>query len=625
MTLPLRFPVVLPVMVLCLLVLVGCGTQEKKKPVAVAPLPTYTGPAYLHNTVGSVASLRGFDQLPVSGYGFVIGLDGTGSAEVPAYLRQWIINTMRRYGVGSARQGLAGITPERLIASNDTTVVRIDGLIPPGAVKGTRFDLLVTAIDTQSTSLQGGKLLYPPELGIDGANEEMRFTRTLAKADGYLYVDPLGTEGPQTRRIELQRQAVILSGGMAVDDRVIELVLNQPSWQRSRLIADRINERFPGAPGDKADTAEPKTDQIIRINIPKRFVGRADELLALISRLFLQRSPGFEAQKALSLAQTLRLEPQLTDDISQTWVALGKTTLPVLRKLYRDEDLLVRLAALEAGARLEDEQTTDALIPLAKTGDAATRRRVAQMLVNLPRSIRGASALQGLLDDPDADVRIAAYESLSRNSDPMIQRLPIGQKSDFKFMLDLVPSQRPLIYISQVGFPKIVIFDPGTAFKPSMLSQTWDNHLMVRTGAPGQPTTVFYQPFGQPNAMTQDIAPYVANFVRLLAHQTTEFEATPGFDLSYSRVVSALHSLWTKGAIDGELTLQENELPAAIRRVQEMAPQQRPETIEGETPPSIPTGPTAPNAPNGPTAPNAPNGATAPPAPPAPATTNKAN
>ena len=27
-------------------------------------------------------------------------------------------------------------------------------------------------------------------------------------------------------------------------DRRVELILNQPSWQRSRLIADRINERF---------------------------------------------------------------------------------------------------------------------------------------------------------------------------------------------------------------------------------------------------------------------------------------------------------------------------------------------------------------------------------------------
>ncbi len=578
----------LVLLTLCLTLMAGCGTPEKKKPTPAPPLPTFTGPAYLHNTVGSVASLRGFDQMPVSGWGFVIGLEGTGSPEVPSYLRQSLLNTMRRFGVGSAKRGLAGITAERLIASNDTTVVRIDGLIPPGAVKGTRFDLLVTAIDTQTTSLQSGKLLYPAELGVFGANPEMRFTRTLARGDGYLYLDPLEINSAADKRIQLQRQAVILSGGISVDNRLIELVLNQPSWQRSRLIADRINERFPMAPSDKAETAEPKTDQIIRINIPSRFMGRADELLALISRLFLQRTPGFEPLKAQQLAEVLRGDPKLADDISQTWVALGKTSLPVLRKLYQDTELQVRLAALDAGAKLEDEQATDVLIPLAKTGDADTRQRVAKMLVHLPRSIRGGSALQGLLDDADPGVRIAAYESLVSNNDPMIQRVAVGRKTDFKFMLDLVPSQRPLIYISQKDFPKIVIFDPGTAFKLSMLSQLWENRLMIRTGERGKPTTVFYQPAGQPEAQTQEIAPYVANFVRLLAHQPTEFEPMPGFDLPYSKVVNAVYTLWHAGAIDAELRLQENELPAAIRRVQEEAPQQRPETMEGDVPPLAP-------------------------------------
>ncbi|MCC6581796.1 MAG: hypothetical protein IT440_15295, partial [Phycisphaeraceae bacterium] len=63
----------------------GC---EARQPPPAPPGPAFTGPAYLQGTVGSMTKLRGYEPLLVSGYGLVVDLQGTGSADVPDFLRK---------------------------------------------------------------------------------------------------------------------------------------------------------------------------------------------------------------------------------------------------------------------------------------------------------------------------------------------------------------------------------------------------------------------------------------------------------------------------------------------------------------------------------------------------------
>lgn len=449
------------------IILLPLGCSQATRPTPPGPTPSFTGPAFLHGTIGSMTRLLRHRPLLVSGYGLVVNLNGQGSAEVPAYLRQWLINDMRKKGVGSAALGTTGMTPAKMLASKNTSVVVVQGLIPAGATKGTRFDVLVSCLpQTQTTSLEGGRM-WTTDLSVNGTNRSMRFSRKLGTAAGPMYINPFDHATPQEKRLQLQRQAVILSGGVVSVSRDIVLALNQPSWQRSRHMADRINERFPAAPSDRRPCAVAVDDAHIQLHVPARYAQQPDALIDLIRHLFVQQAPGFAESKAKQLAETLVAHPNHAQSVTHAWVALGKTILPTIRPYYDHLQQQVKLAALATGARLDDEAVASPLNRMAQLPDPEPRRQAAKLLVHLPRSVRGSKTLRSLLDDANIQVRLEAYESLAAIHDPLIDRKAIdGPGPDrFKFVLDLVPSPQPLIYITQNQWPRLVVFGQGLGFE----------------------------------------------------------------------------------------------------------------------------------------------------------------
>ena len=557
----------------------GCAGLTRPRPTP--PLPTFTGPAFLHGSVGSLTRLLGDQPLLVSGYGLVVSLNGTGSAEVPAYLRRWLINEMRKKGVGSVALDVPRTSPERLLASDHTSVVVARGLVPPGATKGTRFDVLVSCLpETQTTSLDGGRL-WTTDLAIGGANPSMRFSRKLAVVSGPMYINPFDGKAGDQHKHPLQRQAVVLSGGVATANRTVELVLHQPSWQRSRLIADRINERFPAAPVDRQPTAVPIDDVHIQLHIPTRYGQRPQELLELVNHLFVQRTNGFSQTKAQQLADLLVAQSNHADHIAHAWVAMGKTVLPVIRRCYDHPRGEIALAALEAGARLEDELVTDPMERIVRLPEAGMRRLAAGVLRHMPNSLRGARLLKTLLDDTDTSVRLEAYESLAAINDPLINRTAIdGPEPDrFKFVLDLVFSKKPLVYVAPNRVPRLVIFNPALGFRTPLFARLWENRLMLRCAGPDQPLTVFYQKPGQTDGQVFDVDSTVARLIYLLAHRPSVANPDNGLNLSYGQVVNAVHRLCEQGWVESGVHVQTNPIAQAIDQAQQASSDEpRPET-----------------------------------------------
>lgn len=597
-TLPRRCRVVVALLALALSLSAGC-TKDVKPAPPPTPAPTFTGPAFLQGTIGSLCTVRGMEPQLVSGWGLVVGLPGSGSTQVPAFLRQWMLTEMRRGGVGSVQtRDLLNATPEQILASGTAAVVAVEGFIPPGAPRGTRFDVLVSALpQTDTTSLEGG-LLWMTNLSLGGANEQLKFTRKLAVARGPMYLNPFDAD---TRPVAAaddiytpgRRQAVVLSGGAVVDDRKIELILNQLSWIRSRLISDRINERFQrDAAVDRDETAVAKTNQVIEVNIPARFARRPEFLINLIGHLFLQRGAEFEPQKAQELADLLRVEPRYAADVVVTWQTLGKLSLGVIRQYYADEHPHLRLAALEAGARLGDMRVVEGIDRLTRSDDPAIRKQAVAMLSYLPSSEKAPAIVSRLFDDSDRAVRIAAYETAVDIDHPGLHRTQMGEGVDFKFFLDLVPAQEPLIYFTQKEEPRLVIFNPMLGFNTSGVMKVWENHLMIRPGANDrQAASVFYQAPGQTSGKTVEIAPTVANLVFLLAHSPTKRNPADGFNLSYSQVINAIFTLGKEGNITAPLEVQLNPLAKAIARARQdggIGP--RPDTAGSPDLPPAPAG-----------------------------------
>jgi len=568
----------------------GCQTEAPKKVFVPPPAPTYTGEQYLYGTVGSLANLKAFDPLLVSGYGLVVMPPGTGtgSSDVPTYLRQWLINEMRRKGLGSFSLGTEDMTPRKLLQTKDTAVVRVEGLIPPGATKGTAFPLLVTALEqTQTASLEHGTL-WTSDLSIGGADTSMQFRRPLAEGKGAVFLNPFDEKVTQKEKLAFQRQAVVLAGGAVTKDRPIDLVLNQPSWAIARMIADRVNERFPH---DKQteffNTAVAKSDMLVRINVPARFAGEPAKLLRLVSRLYLRRTGNFEEDKARQLGEVLIAKVDQASAVCDAWQSLGKIALPVIREYYQHEKSNVRLTALEAGAWLEDELAAGELAQLALDAEPMTRRRASELLSRLPRSTRATLALRSLLDDVDRSVRIAAYEALAEMGDASVHRTPMGDRSQFKFFLDVVDSKDPLIYISQRDVPRLVIFSPNTGFKEYLSTALWDGRFRLQGGEGNSQISVFYQSPQNPKGMAQKIAPTVANLAVLMGHRSSAERPFEGFDLSYSSIVNAIYNLQKNRDILAPLHVAPNPLASAVeqfrsRQTQETRPEEEDEEPAGE-------------------------------------------
>ncbi len=581
----------------CALVLPGCETPPSAPVNAPggAPAPTYTGPAYLRGTIGSLARLRSGSERPllVSGYGIVVNLNGTGSTSVPAPLRLALINQMRKYGLGSASMDTLHMTPERVLADPNTAVVRIDGLIPPGATPGLRFDVLVTAVDSQTTSLAGGTL-WTAELGINGANAAFKFMHEQATAYGPIYDNPYHDQ-PSTGEPKQfgQLQAMVVAGGKTTAPRSLELVLNQSSYTRSRGIADRINERF-GKTTDRKPLAKPMTDQLIKIHVPPRYQANPAELVDLLMHMYMQTGPGFEPQQAQMLAQVLQDDPQTQWSVRLAWQALGRPVVEVLRGYYGHGDLQLRLSALEAGAWLGDERASHSLADLAIHEDPAVRARVARALVMLPRSLKGSGTLKDLLDDQDTVVRVTAYESLAAINDRLITTgrvsIPDASGTGLKYVIDAVPAEKPLVYISQVGVPRIVIFSPDLGFKAPLLARLWDNRLMLTMRPEQTHLDVFYQPASlnepdAPSSVTLKARADLKTLVYLLGHKPTLEQPNLGLGMTYSQVVDVVYQLCKQGDIPASIEVVASPLAKQIAdlentQIKQLRPETGPEVVD---------------------------------------------
>jgi hypothetical protein len=535
-----------------------------------------------------MAKLRGYEPQLVSNWGLVVNLHGTGSSDVPEFLRRKLVNEMSRKGLGNPRLNAKDWTPRRVLASRNTAVVAVFGMIPPGAVVGTTFDIWVSALpQTQTTSLAGGRL-FTTDLSLDGTNPNIGFSKPYANAFGDTYVSPVLVPLKEGLKYSHQRTAVILSGGTVTMERKLELVLNQPSWARSRRIADRINQVFERGMVDRNLTAVAETDLLITLHIPTRFADEVEHFLELIQHLYVQGGADFEPVQAAELGDVLKNFPHQANRVMLAWEALGRTALPPIRQFYSDSNLTNRITALEAGTFLEDGLAVEPLVELANSPDEMVRARVARLLAEHPRSGAATNTIKHMLNDENDTVCIAAYEALARKRDPLfIQRKILGEGTEFKFILEIVEAQRPRVYIGQGKTPRIVIFNSYAGFKTPVFASLWDSRLLIKAMEPNKPLEVYYRPWTSEDepledAKTYTIAPTVANLIFLLAQTPTMRNPTVGLNLGYSDVVDALYNLDKQGKLLNKLIFQENPLAVEVAQARkiEFVPS-RPETGPG--------------------------------------------
>lgn len=589
-----------------LLAAAGCS-EAPKHTKEVAPVIIRDVPDVLRGTIGAEASINGTQPQLVSGLGIVVHLNETGGGNLTPAVSTTMERELAMHGVGrggNAGGALEGMSPQEFLRSKRVAVVIVEAKVPPGAPEDAAFDVMVRTLPGSSvTSLEGG-VLWSTDLRLGPPTTFGGYkTRRLAVAAGPIYINPFAEPGSGGDMGVTRTVGRVLDGGRMVEPLKLELVLDTDSHSRARTMVAAINGRFPREPGESGETARGRgseagsggSRQSIAISVPRKYKDRAAEFLQLLR--YTRVDPSYPEEFARRYVEELKVNTALSEQLGWCLKAIGKPAIPFLVPLYDYPELAPRLTALEAGASLGDARAAPHLIDLARTATPGIKTQAIKLLARMPFNPQINVALRDLVNSPELDVKVAAWEALSDRNDPSILRENIGSDPTRpKFILETVPSSDTMIYVTQQGEPRIVIFgnagggghngdQPGIRINRPTLVTAWSDRLMIAADTPTSDIRLRYLSGRTGEAVQSAVPSDLTGFVEFLAHKPTPEDPGPGLDFSYSDVVGALYELSRQGGVSAVFATEQDLLRAEIYEAsQATVLADRPETTAADDP-----------------------------------------
>jgi len=185
-----------------------------------------------------IASIEGVRSNQLSGYGVVVGLNGTGDSQQALFTAQSILNMLRRRGL------TLDVNPRQLQLKN-VAAVMVTASLPPFARSGNRLDVLVSSLG-DAKSLQGGTLLQAPLFGGD--------QEVYAVAQGAVSLGGgFAAGGPGASAQKSHPTTAFISGGAIVEREVpvevarqgvLTVSLQAPDFTTASRAANAINAQL---------------------------------------------------------------------------------------------------------------------------------------------------------------------------------------------------------------------------------------------------------------------------------------------------------------------------------------------------------------------------------------------
>lgn len=306
--------------------------------------------------VKDVASLNGYQPVPLVGYGLVIGLNKTGDRRQTMFTTQTLAATLERLGVSVVGDD---------IKIENTAAVLVTAELPPFARAGARLDVTASSIG-DARSLQGGVLVATALRGPDGSVH--------ALAQGALSIGGFGGgTGATTVQVNHLTVGRVPSGGLVqigqktdltTADR-IQLTLRQADFSTAHRLADTIAVELG------SDAARAIDAGTVEITVPPMYKRALPDLMARLETLRLNidtpaRVVINERTGTVVIGSDVRIGPaavahgnlsvKITTryDVSQPLpYSRGETTVVPREKVEVDEGA-ARLVALPEGVTLAD-------------------------------------------------------------------------------------------------------------------------------------------------------------------------------------------------------------------------------------------------------------------------------
>ena len=478
----------------------GCSCWEGRDVRSQSP-DEPEGKRVAKNMVADLAVPFGMFPVQVEAVGLVTGLGGTGSDPAPSPQRAVLLGEMQARGVPN---------PNTVLASRDTALVLIRGVIRPGIQRGDRFDLEVRIpSNSETTSLRGGYLLEARLKEMAVLNHQIHEGHVLALAKGPLMVDPSAKANED--RVLLGR-ARVLGGGVALKSRPLGLVLkpgHQNVFNASR-VADAINKRFHSfEKGVKVGVAKAKTDEYIELQIHPRYAENIGRYVRVVRSVALRESATQRMQRLADLQRRL-LDPVAAAEAALELEAIGPQGVEPLFEGLRGSDPESRFYAAEALAYLDRREAAEVLANAARQQPAF--RVFALTALSTMDDYAAYEQLQDLLSESSAETRYGAFRALwaMNYGGAGLGGETLGDEFSYH-VLDV--GGPPMIHITRNRRPEIVLFGQGQR----LLTPFWVNaghEIMVKGSGPEEVSVARYVP-GQPD-QKQTVSANVDDVIRAI-------------------------------------------------------------------------------------------------------------
>jgi len=189
--------------------------------------------------IKEVAAVEGVRSNQLTGFGLVVGLDGTGdqTTQMP-YTSQGLNNYLQQMGITLPAAGLSQLQLKNVAA------VLVTAQLPAFARPGQTMDVVVSSLGN-AKSLKGGTLITTPLRGVDG--------EVYALAQGNLIVGGAGASAGGSRvQINHLSAGRVPNGGQVertvptplLQGDTIALGLAASDFQTAQRVAQAINRRF---------------------------------------------------------------------------------------------------------------------------------------------------------------------------------------------------------------------------------------------------------------------------------------------------------------------------------------------------------------------------------------------